>query len=140
MVVAKIVMGLGQVVSKQPEVVKQDFPGPQWNSKFLALFSVDFGWIAPICTVPYGQKFLLNTVLMPLALQALVYVTWWYNERADRKAEQQDTEEPDQELRVTSSEHAKELEAETKASKAGDYYFAFFLVCTSQQMSDLLAL
>ena len=30
MVVAKILMGLGQVVSKQPEVVKQDFPGPQW--------------------------------------------------------------------------------------------------------------
>ena len=30
MVVAKILMGLGQVVSKQPHVVKQDFPGPQW--------------------------------------------------------------------------------------------------------------
>ena len=30
MIVVKIVMGLGQVVSKQPEVVKQDFPGPQW--------------------------------------------------------------------------------------------------------------
>ena len=30
MIVVKIVMGLGQVVSKQPDVVKQDFPGPQW--------------------------------------------------------------------------------------------------------------
>ena len=30
MIVLKIVMGLGQVLSKQPEVVKQDFPGPQW--------------------------------------------------------------------------------------------------------------
>ena len=30
MIVVKIVMGLGQVVSKQPEVVKQDFPGPRW--------------------------------------------------------------------------------------------------------------
>eukprot|EP01045_Picozoa_sp_COSAG04_P006799 COSAG04_NODE_341_length_16294_cov_8.682618_14_plen_2365_part_00 len=30
LVVAKIVLGLGQVVSKQPEVVKEEFPGPQW--------------------------------------------------------------------------------------------------------------
>ena len=30
MIVLKIIMGLGQVLSKQPEVVKQDFPGPQW--------------------------------------------------------------------------------------------------------------
>ena len=29
MIVLKIIMGLGQVLSKQPEVVKQDLPGPQ---------------------------------------------------------------------------------------------------------------
>ncbi len=29
MIVLKIIMGLGQVLSKQPEVVKLDFPGTQ---------------------------------------------------------------------------------------------------------------
>ena len=53
LVVAKIVLGLGQVVSKQPEVVKEDFPGPQWDSNLLKVFSLDFGWIAPICQVSY---------------------------------------------------------------------------------------
>ena len=80
MVVAKILMGLGQVVSKQPHVVKQDFPGPQWcvnihpqpcwapfirlskterrDTKLLHIFSVDMGWIAPICGVSYVSTFI----------------------------------------------------------------------------------
>ena len=37
LVVAKIVLGLGQVVSKQPEVVKEEFPGPQWYVFILSL-------------------------------------------------------------------------------------------------------
>ena len=48
LVVAKIVLGLGQVVSKQPEVVKEEYPGPQWDSPFIKLFFMDFGWVAPV--------------------------------------------------------------------------------------------
>ena len=38
MVVGRIVVGLVQVLSKQPEVQQQAFPGPQWESPFLAIF------------------------------------------------------------------------------------------------------
>ena len=99
------------------------------NSKFLALFSVDFGWIAPICEVSYVQKYLLNTLIMPLGLQALVYATWWVNKRAEKKDKQDETDQPED--RATRSEYAEELEQEAKASRFGDHYFAFFLTCTS---------
>ena len=42
MVVGKIMLGLGQVVSRQPEATKTDFPGPQWDAEFLKLFFMDF--------------------------------------------------------------------------------------------------
>ena len=98
------------------------------DSEFLRLFSVDFGWIAPICNVPYAEKFLLNTILMPLGLQGLVYVTWWFSKRTENKDAQNDTEEVDEVLDM--SEHAEEMEQEKKASRFGDHYFAFFLTCT----------
>lgn len=35
----KIVLGLVQVVSKQPEVLKEDYPGLMWDSEWLNVFS-----------------------------------------------------------------------------------------------------
>ena len=38
MIMGKIVLGLGQVVSRQPDLQKEEYPGPQWDSNFLKLF------------------------------------------------------------------------------------------------------
>ena len=89
---------------------------------------MDFGWIAPICKVSYAQKFLLNTILMPLGLQALVYATWWFSKRDEKKDTDDDAEEATEVADL--SEQAEELEQEKKASRFGDHYFAFFLTCT----------
>ena len=43
--VLKIVLGLVQVISKQPEVLKEDFPGIMWDSDWLKVFSFDFSWV-----------------------------------------------------------------------------------------------
>ena len=43
--VVKIVLGLVQVISKQPEVLKEDYPGIMWDSDWLKVFSFDFGWV-----------------------------------------------------------------------------------------------
>ena len=45
MVVGKITLGLGQVVSRQPSAMETEFPGPQWDSPFIKLFFMDFGWV-----------------------------------------------------------------------------------------------
>ena len=44
--VTKVVYGLGQVMSRQPEVLKlkEKFPGPQWDSAWLQVFGFNFGW------------------------------------------------------------------------------------------------
>ena len=39
-IVVKILFGLTQVLSRQPETVKEDFPGPHWEE--FKLFSFDF--------------------------------------------------------------------------------------------------
>ena len=57
-----------RVLSKQPEVQQQAFPGPQWESPFLAIFGFDFGWVVPICTVNYVSKYVLNTLVLPVCL------------------------------------------------------------------------
>ena len=44
-IVGKILLGLGQVVSRQPELMKEEYPGPQWESNLLRLFKMDFGWV-----------------------------------------------------------------------------------------------
>eukprot|EP01045_Picozoa_sp_COSAG04_P001970 COSAG04_NODE_68_length_29323_cov_9.683514_20_plen_101_part_00 len=93
---------------------------------------MDFGWIAPICKVSYAQKFLLNTILMPLGLQALVYATWWFSKRDQKKDAEDDAEEANEVADL--SEHAEELEQEKKASRFGDHYFAFFLTCTRHNL------
>jgi hypothetical protein len=43
--VVKIVLGLVQVISKQPEVLKEDYPGIIWDSDWLKVFSFDFSWV-----------------------------------------------------------------------------------------------
>ena len=47
---------LRRVLSKQPDVQQQDFPGPQWDSPLVAIFGFDFGWIVPVCTIDYFQQ------------------------------------------------------------------------------------
>ena len=139
----KIVLGLVQVVSKQPEVLKADYPGIMWDSEWLKVFAFDFSWVVrlsssplrtrhqlprpltgtsalcaqvPVCEVSYPITFLLNTVLLPLTLIGLVASTWATNKRADAKTPVQtkDTTDDYDELR---------------ASKYSDYYFAIFLSC-----------
>ena len=99
-----------RVLSKQPEAQQQDFPGPQWHSPFLAIFSFDFGWVVPVCTINYVSQYLLNTVALPLCLVGLVAITWKF---------QKDAELTDQE----------DVYYDMKANKRADYYFAFFLCC-----------
>ena len=110
------------------------------------LFSVDFGWIAPICGVSYvriltslrvcvcvklfcsqGTKFLLNTVAAPLVLLGLVQATWWFGERAEKKKNAKNAAGGLQQ--TISAGHAEEIALETKASRSSDFYFAFFLTC-----------
>ena len=110
MIVAKIVLGLGQIMSKQPETLKEEFPGPQWDSDWLQVFSFKFDWVLPVCEVDYVQRFFLNTVVLPTFLLSLVAVTWAMNRKPDDEANE-----------------AREDFDETKASKRSDYYFAFFL-------------
>ena len=90
MVVGKITLGLGQVVSRQPSAMETEFPGPQWDSPFIKLFFMDFGWgavphalcapdgssdrtaaaaVAPICQINYPSKFLLSESLPSVPLQ-----------------------------------------------------------------------
>jgi uncharacterized membrane protein YkvI len=82
-------MGLGQVMLKQPEVLKEEFPGPQWDSAFLKLFAFNFGWVVPICRVDYSQMFVMNTVVLPAVLFGLVAATWLMNVRQDKKQQAQ---------------------------------------------------
>ena len=63
MIVGKILLGLGQIMSKQPETLKEQFPGPQWDSDWLQVFSFRFDWVMPVCEVDYSARFFLNTVL-----------------------------------------------------------------------------
>ncbi len=67
----------------------------------------------------------MNTIAMPLSLQALVQLTWWFNGRADKKAKKENGHQEN----ANTAEHAEELEMETQASKDGDIYFALFLTC-----------
>lgn len=73
-VVAKILFGLFQVLSRQPETVKEDFPGEQWDE--FKLFSFDFAWSMPICSINYYGRWIFNAVLLPLFLLGLVEFTW----------------------------------------------------------------
>ena len=68
-------VGLGQVMSKQPEVLRESFPGPHWDFELFKAFAFDFGWVVPICHVDYLKRYLLNVVAFPLTLGLLVALT-----------------------------------------------------------------
>ena len=90
-VVLKILTGLGQVVSKQEEVMEQKLPGPQWDSDFLNVMKFDIILIVPICEVDYTKRFLLNSVALPLSLMLLVAATWATFTPKDEKESKQAT-------------------------------------------------
>ena len=71
MVVAKILFGLTQILSRQPETMKEDFPGAHWEE--FKLFSFDFSWTMPVCGVNYWARWSSNAVLLPLLLLGLVW-------------------------------------------------------------------
>ena len=72
------------------------------------------------------EKFLLNTIILPLGLQLLVFLTW----RSVRCRVRQDgDEQPEEQPEEEDAESAAELAAQAKASRWGDYYFAYFLTC-----------
>ena len=79
-IVVKILFGLTQVLSRQPETVKEDFPGPHWEE--FKLFSFDFSWMTPVCGVDYWTRWGFNALLLPLLLTGLVWLTW-KTERCD---------------------------------------------------------
>ena len=56
MVVVKIIFGLTQILSRQPETMKEDFPGAHWEE--FKLFSLDFSWTMPVCGVNYWIRWL----------------------------------------------------------------------------------
>ena len=112
LIVCRILVGLAQVVSKQPDAQQQDFPGPQWDSPLLAVFGFNFAWAVPVCTIDYGWGFLLNTLVFPLCLIGLVAVTWKFQTEAERSSQ------PDDQLHDID-----------RSNKRADYYFAFFLCC-----------
>ena len=113
MIVGKILLGLGQIMSKQPETLKEQFPGPQWDSDWLQVFSFRFDWVMPVCEVDYSARFFLNTVLLPASLLSIVAGTW----AMDRKKPEEEDGAGEQEY------------DEAKANKRSDFYFAFFLSC-----------
>ena len=52
----KIVLGLVQVVSKQPEVLKADYPGIMWDSEWLKVFAFDFSWVVRLSSSPLHTR------------------------------------------------------------------------------------
>ena len=119
LVVGRILVGLAQVVSKQPDAQQQDFPGPQWDSPFLAVFGFNFAWVVPVCTIDYELSFLLNTVVFPLCLLGLVAATWTFQTNVEQSRQPDD-----------------QLHGIDRSSKRADYYFAFFLCCETPDTND----
>jgi hypothetical protein len=77
MAVGKIVVGLGQVLAKQPEVLKSEKLGRQFEDMaWLQIFAFNFAWVVPVCEIDYATSFLANTVLLPACLFFLVAITW----------------------------------------------------------------
>ena len=83
MVVVKILFGLTQILSRQPETMKEDFPGAHWEE--FKLFSFDFSWTMPVCGVNYWIRWFSNALLLPALLLGLVWVSW-FTEDCSRKA------------------------------------------------------
>ena len=136
MMVARIGLGLGQILSKQPDVLQsQELIAQFKDYPWLAIFSFNVGWIMPVCQVDYTQSFLLNTVFFPMTLMGLVGVTWAGNpksaaEKAHKQAQNEAQQEGGNEKTKKNADQSKsdeDLVAETKMSKHADLYFAFFI-------------
>jgi hypothetical protein len=81
----KIVWSMLQVITQQPAILKRPelfiiiFRRLPWWVKWV------FMWNAPsICSLDYTMRFLLNTVVLPVALSTVVKVTW-FKIRKDEK-------------------------------------------------------
>lgn len=118
-VVAKILIGLGQVISKQEDTMQQKLPGPQWHSNLLDVVQINVGFIAPICDVGYTTRFLLNIVALPLSLVLLVSATWATNKGLETEATAGTNVSGQGKGSGTQRESAAE---ERKSSKRADYY------------------
>ena len=110
MIVGKILLGLGQIMSKQPETLKEQFPGPQWDSDWLQVFSFKFDWVMPVCEVDYSARFFLNTVVLPASLLSIVAGTWAMD-RKQAEGEERDGEEGYDEAKAIVAEEQAQLEA-----------------------------
>ena len=127
MAVGKIVVGLGQVLAKQPEVLKseqltQQFADAQW----LQLFAFNFAWVVPVCEISYVTTFLSNTVVLPGCLFLLVAATWRF-ESGGNDQQQQASKGTD------GTDDDNDVEAQEKRiDKYADYYFALFLCYPTQ--------
>ena len=126
MAVGKIVVGFGQVLAKQPEVLKSEQLTKQFaNARWLQLFAFDFAWVVPVCEINYVVTFLSNTVVLPGCLLLLVAATWHFGSGDDNVKQQNASKGTDQETD----------EAETygkRIDKYADYYFALFLCYPTQ--------
>ena len=86
MVVAKILFGLTQILSRQPETMKEDFPGAHWEE--FKFFSFDFSWTMPVCGVDYWTRWFSNAILLPLLLLGLVWFSWLTEACSNKEAEE----------------------------------------------------
>ena len=112
--VGKIVLGLGQVLSKQPDILRskeliEQFQDHPW----IQVFSFNFSWIVPVCEVGYVQTFVLNTLAYPMCLVFLVAATWACNP-------------------PSKDAYAAETDRERTMVWRSDMYFALFLSCEWQ--------
>jgi hypothetical protein len=99
--VAKIVLGLGQVLSKQPDILEsKELLEQVEDHTWLQAFSFNAGWMVPVCQVDYMQTFLLNTFLLPAFLMALVAMTWTTNSKKAGKDNDEDNEEDTDEATI----------------------------------------
>ena len=81
-----------------------------------------------------ATKFLLNALVLPLGLQALVWTTWRFQNSAlcCEESEQKPKVKTERPL-AFEFENAAELEQDISASRRGDHYFALFLTCASRR-------
>jgi len=115
--VGKIVLGLAQVLTKQPDILRskeliEQFQDHPW----LQVFSFNFSWIMPVCQVDYEQTFVLNTLVFPVCMGLLVAATWASNPPSKGTQQGNDTD-------------AAEARRERTTMWRSDMYFALFLSC-----------
>ena len=125
--VGKIVLGLAQVLTKQPDILRskeliEQFKDHPW----LQIVAFNFEWMIPVCQVDYVQAFLFNTLVLPVCLMSFVAAIWASAPKLK-----------------TDNDRDGDV-AETKRERTmlwrSDIYFALFLSCKSQFSYDFLQL